>query len=181
MLIRPLERKDLKKIHHINNQRDTMAYWFEEAYESFDELEELYAKHIHDTHERRFVIQENGEFAGVVELVDIDYIPRTCEIQVIVLSKFRGRKLAQQAMDKALEHAFFILNMHKVYLYVDTENKPAIHIYQKLGFQLEGTMKEQFYARGNYRDSHFMGIMKRDFVKQKNREMKDESSKLQGS
>ncbi len=146
-----------------------MAYWFEEPYESYDELEELYRKHIHDTHERRFVIEEADEFAGVVELIDIDYIPRTCEIQVIVMSRFRGRRLAQQAMKKALEHAFFILNMHKVYLYVDTANKAAIHIYKKLGFHLEGTMKEQFYANGSYRDSHFMAIMKRDFMKLKNK------------
>lgn len=142
-----------------------MAYWFEEPYESYDELEELYNEHIHDTHERRFVIEEAGEFAGVLELVDIDYIPRTCEIQVIVLSKFRGRKLAQKAMESALEHAFYILNMHKVFLYVDTVNKSSIHVYKKLGFQLEGTMKEQFYARGSYRDCYFMGILKHDFMR----------------
>lgn len=165
LLIRPLERKDLKDVHGVRNEQDTMAYWFEEPYESYDELEELYNEHIHDTHERRFVIEEAGEFAGVVELVDIDYIPRTCEIQVIVLSKFRGRKLAQKAMESALEHAFYILNMHKVFLYVDTVNKSAIHVYKKLGFQLEGTMKEQFYARGSYRDCYFMGILKHDFMR----------------
>ena len=173
MLIRPLERQDLKDVHSVHNEQDTMAYWFEEPYESYGELEELYEKHIHDTHERRFVIQEAGEFAGVVELMDIDYVPRTCEIQVIVMSKFRGRKLAQRAMESALEHAFYVLNMHKVFLYVDTANKPAIHVYKKLGFQLEGTMKEQFYARGTYRDSHFMGIMKRDFIKTRRGQSQD--------
>lgn len=165
LLIRPLERQDLKDVHSVHNEQDTMAYWFAEPYESYAELEELYNRHIHDKHERRFVIEEASEFAGVVELVDIDYIPRTCEIQVIVLSKFRGRKIAQKAMESALEHAFYILNMHKVFLYVDTVNQPAIHVYKKLGFQLEGTMKEQFYARGTYRDSYFMGILKRDFIK----------------
>lgn len=47
-----------------------MALWFEEPYESIDELTSLYDKHIHDNTERRFVIDLDGDFAGVIELVE---------------------------------------------------------------------------------------------------------------
>lgn len=40
--LRALERKDLRFIHNLNNNRSIMAYWFEEPYESFTELEVLY-------------------------------------------------------------------------------------------------------------------------------------------
>lgn len=39
--LRALEKEDLRFIHHLNNNRSIMAYWFEEPYESFDELEDL--------------------------------------------------------------------------------------------------------------------------------------------
>lgn len=165
MQIRALEREDLKFIHEINNERNTMAYWFEEPYESLDELISLYDKHIHDTHERRFVIDVEGNFAGVVELVWIDFIHRNCEIQIIILENFRGLGYAQQALKKGIEYAFSILNMHKVYLYVDTSNAPAVHIYKKIGFEIEGNMKEQFFSNGNYRDSYFMGLLRSDYIK----------------
>lgn len=94
MLIRALEKTDLPSIHVINNEREMMAYWFEEPYESLDELEKLYDKHLFDSSERRFVIELNGEFVGVVELMEIDYIHRNCEIQIIVIKRFRGQGLA---------------------------------------------------------------------------------------
>lgn len=165
MQIRALEREDLKFIHEINNERNTMAYWFEEPYESLDELISLYDKHIHDTHERRFVIDVEGNFAGVVELVWIDFIHRNCEIQIIILENFRGFGYAQQALKKGIEYAFSILNMHKVYLYVDTSNATAVHIYKKIGFEIEGNMKEQFFSNGTYRDSYFMGLLRSDYIK----------------
>jgi diamine N-acetyltransferase len=46
--LRPLERKDLPFVHALDNERHTMAFWFEEPYESLDELTNLYDKHIYD-------------------------------------------------------------------------------------------------------------------------------------
>ncbi|OFI45808.1 GNAT family N-acetyltransferase [Floricoccus penangensis] len=165
MKIRALERTDLPNIHKINNHRATMAYWFEEPYESLDELTILYDKHIRDSHERRFVIELNDEFVGIVELMDIDYIHRNCEIQIVIITKFRGQGLATEALRKGIEYAFLMLNMHKVYLYVDVDNLPAVHIYKKCGFIIEGTMRDQFFSNGEYHDSYFMGLLKNEYEK----------------
>ncbi len=35
-----------------------MSYWFEEPYEAFVELQDLYDEHIHDQGERRFIVGE---------------------------------------------------------------------------------------------------------------------------
>lgn len=45
--LRPLEREDLKFVHELNNNAHIMSYWFEEPYEAFVELQDLYDKHIH--------------------------------------------------------------------------------------------------------------------------------------
>ncbi len=164
MKIRALERTDLKNIHIINNKAETMRLWFEEPYESLDELTSLYDKHIHDNTERRFVIEANDTFIGIVELMSIDYIHRTCEIQIIIISGFSGKGYAQKALKTGVDYAFNTLNMHKVYLWVDIDNAPAIHIYKKLGFKIEGTIKEQFFAGGRYHDSYFMGILKSEYT-----------------
>ncbi|OIL75311.1 spermidine acetyltransferase, partial [Oenococcus oeni] len=110
--IRTLERKDLDLVHKLDNERTTMAFWFEEPYESFDELVSLYDKHIHDDRERRFVVDKDGEFAGILELVDIDFIHRTTEIQIIIEKAFRGNGIATISMKKGLDYAFNTLNMY---------------------------------------------------------------------
>jgi hypothetical protein len=52
--LRPLEREDLRFVHQLDNNASVMRYWFEEPYEAFVELSDLYDKHIHDQSERRF-------------------------------------------------------------------------------------------------------------------------------
>ena len=74
--IRPLEREDLKFVHGLDNNANVMRYWFEEPYEAFVELQDLYNKHIHDQSERRFIVDHEGQNVGLVELVEIDYIQR---------------------------------------------------------------------------------------------------------
>ena len=59
--LRPLEREDLRFVHQLDNNASVMRYWFEEPYEAFVELSDLYDKHIHDQSERRFVIECNGD------------------------------------------------------------------------------------------------------------------------
>lgn len=82
--IRPLERGDLHFVHKINNNDVIMRYWFEEPYEAYDELVALYDRHLHDQNERRFIIEhDTGQPAGLVELVEIDYIHRRAEFQII--------------------------------------------------------------------------------------------------
>jgi diamine N-acetyltransferase len=160
--LRPLERKDLPFIHALDNERHTMAFWFEEPYESLDELTILYDKHIHDDDERRFVIDTDDQFAGIIELVNINFIHRTAEIQIIVKPDFRGRGLAKIALLKGLDYAFNILNMHKVFLYVDTENHKALGIYKNIGFIQEGILRQHFFVEGIYHDSIIMGIFKNE-------------------
>lgn len=59
--LRPLEREDLRFVHQLDNNASVMRYWFEEPYEAFVELSDLYDKHIHDQSERRFVVECEGE------------------------------------------------------------------------------------------------------------------------
>ncbi len=44
--LRPLEREDLRFVHQLDNNASVMRYWFEEPYEAFVELSDLYDKHI---------------------------------------------------------------------------------------------------------------------------------------
>lgn len=160
MRIRPLEKEDLIAVHELNNLKSVMSYWFEEPYESFGELQNLYNKHIDDDTERRFVIEVDDIFAGIVELIEISYIHRNCEIQIALFPDHQGHGYAKEAMKKGIDYAFNFLNLNKVCLYVDVENEKAIHIYKALGFQIEGRLIQQFFAAGQYHDSYFMGLLR---------------------
>lgn len=152
--LRALERDDLRFVHGLNNNRRVMRYWFEEPYESFVELEELYLKHIHDQSERRFIVETpDGEPVGLVELVEITYIHRRAEFQIIIAPPHQGNGYAKPATQAALDYAFRVLNLHKLYLVVSTENPVAISIYQDCGFAEEGHLKDEFFVDGAYQNA----------------------------
>ncbi|MDE1236165.1 spermidine N1-acetyltransferase [Vibrio aestuarianus] len=165
LFLRALERGDLRFIHNLNNNRNIMSYWFEEPYESFDELEELYNKHIHDNAERRFVVEnESRELIGLVELIEIDYIHRSGEFQIIITPEHQGKGFAETLINKALDYSFTILNLHKIYLHVATENEKAIHLYEKTGFIEEGHLVQEFFINGQYRDVKRMYILQNEYL-----------------
>jgi len=50
--------------------------------------------------------------------------------------------------------------MHRIELTVVKENKIALHLYEKFGFQIEGVSKDAFYGRdGRYHDIVNMGLI----------------------
>lgn len=151
--LRPLERGDLHFVHVLNNNRSVMGYWFEEPYESFVELEELYRKHIHDQSERRFIVEDAAhERVGLVELVEIDQLHRRAEFLIMISPDQQGRGYARAATRLAINYAFRMLNLYKLYLLVDIDNARAIRIYEDAGFRREGVLLEEFFADGRYHD-----------------------------
>lgn len=163
--LRALEKSDLAFVHDLNNNRRVMNYWFEEPYESYVELEDLYLKHIHDQSERRFIAEDkDGEAVGLVELVEISYIHRRAEFQIVIAPARQGQGYAKPITMQTLDYAFRVLNLHKVYLVVSTENAAAIHVYKECGFTDEGELIEEFFVNGEYQDAIRMYLLQNDFL-----------------
>lgn len=163
--LRALERDDLKFVHDLNNNRRAMTYWFEEPYESFVELEDLYLKHIHDQSERRFIAETlEGERVGLVELVEITYIHRRAEFQIIIAPEQQGKGVGKAVTQLAADYAFRVLNINKLYLTVSTDNPGAIALYRACGFKEEGHLVDEYFVDGHYQDALRMYQLQRDFI-----------------
>jgi diamine N-acetyltransferase len=168
LALRPLERQDLRFVHELNNDAKIMRYWFEEPYETFSELSQLYDQHVHDQRERRFVaVDTDDELVGLVELIELDYIHRRGEFQIIIAPNRQGHGYATQATRLAVEYAFKVLNLRKLYLIVDKSNVSAIHVYEKCGFQHEAELIEEFFGNGAYHNALRMCMFQRDFFQDK--------------
>ena len=81
------------------------------------------------------------------------------------MPEHQGKGLATRASRLALDYGFSVLNLHKLYLIVDKENRKAIHIYRKLGFEVEGDLVHEFFIQGAYRDVTRMRIFQLDYLK----------------
>lgn len=163
--IRTLEKDDLEFLHKMNNDSNVMDYWFSEPYISMEQLKDIYEKSQESTKLRQFILANKGERVGFVALYEIEQRHRTAEFAIMIDPIHQGNGYAVPATQLAIDYAFSMLNLHKLYLHSIKVNEKAIHIYQKVGFQVEGELKEQFFVDGKYQDAVMMSIFQRDYWK----------------
>jgi diamine N-acetyltransferase len=167
--LRALEKADLIFLHRLHNNYKTMNYFFEEPFETLRELEDLYEKYVHNTTERRFVIEEisTGASVGVLSLIEIDEINRKCEIDIIIDEKFQGRGFGKQGFVLGVKYAFDILNLFKIYLVLLRNNIPGLNIYKFAGFKKECRLRKEYFRNGEYVDVERMCLFENQWRKLK--------------
>jgi diamine N-acetyltransferase len=92
----------------------------------------------------------------------IDYFNRRCYGQVQIQEAYRGKGYGTEAWQQLLVLIFDKLGLHKCCLEVITTNERAISLYRKLGFEVEGTLRSQYWKDGKYVDSYSMGLLRED-------------------
>jgi L-phenylalanine/L-methionine N-acetyltransferase len=63
-------------------------------------------------------------------------------------------------MQAAIDLADKWLNLTRLELEVYTDNEPAIRLYKKFGFTIEGTLAQNSFRDGRYVDSHLMARLR---------------------
>jgi RimJ/RimL family protein N-acetyltransferase len=107
---------------------------------------------------------KNNEHIGNVSLDNIDARHRTARLSAFIANPSnRGKGLGRHAIYLLLEYAFHHLNLRKVYLKMLAENNRVFIFYKKLGFVLEGTLREHEYVNGKYVDKNLLAIFRDDF------------------
>lgn len=78
-------------------------------------------------------------------------------------TSFRGQGLGKEALGLAMEFGFQELNLHRIQLNVLEYNKPAIALYETLGFKKEGTYREFVHRDGKRYDMYLYGILRNEW------------------
>jgi|Deesub1362B_J571_1020462.scaffolds.fasta_scaffold23710_1 RimJ/RimL family protein N-acetyltransferase len=109
----------------------------------------------------------SGEFIGTCGLHDLDWFNESLRVGIIIFNKNYWRKgYGREIVGLLLRFAFEVLRMNKVYLTVRADNSLAIHIYQHLGFQKEGILRQEYKVRaGHYVDLLRMSILRKEWKK----------------
>ena len=100
---------------------------------------------------------------GHVGMYNIDGRIRSGEFAIMIGDKASwGSGLGTEVTRYVVDYAFASLNLNRVHLTVLANNPRAIAVYEKLGFQREGVMRQAQFKRGAYIDVVVMGRLKGD-------------------
>lgn len=100
-----------------------------------------------------------GELAGSCSFSAVGPYQRVahrCEVAIALYRKFWGKGIGTRMMTAVLEQAK-AAGFEQAELTVVADNKPAIALYERLGFVLCGTLPHNMkYADGHYADAYWM-------------------------
>ncbi len=83
-------------------------------------------------------------------------------------SNYHGKGIGTEVVRLVLKIAFEDLKLHKVFLEVVADNIPAIKIYEKNGFIVEGSIKNKYCKNNQFQDFLIMSILLRNYTFPKN-------------
>jgi RimJ/RimL family protein N-acetyltransferase len=106
---------------------------------------------------RYFAVVEGAMHVGNVWLWAIDARHRKAEIRIVIGdADARDRGVGTRAIDLVSSHAFEQMGLHRVYAYVLALNPRARRAFEKAGFALEGTLRDDRRVADGYVDSYLM-------------------------
>ncbi|MBM7610255.1 RimJ/RimL family protein N-acetyltransferase [Lysinibacillus composti] len=169
IIMKLMEDKDIQyKVKWVNDEeiRDVLISDFI----SESQTRQWLSKNAHNNTRRDFFIflKEDEKPIGFSSLKNIDYINSKAEMTLCIGDKeVRGRGLAKEARGLMLDYAFLELGLNKLYTHNWVKNKPIINLNQKMGFKIEGTLRQNKFFKGEFRDFVVMGLLKSEWVEQK--------------
>jgi len=108
------------------------------------------------------IIKDTHQHIGNIELARIDHVNRNAEFRIVIDHKAQNQGYGYESSKLMIDHALKVLNLHRIYLGVHEDNKGAIALYKKLGFELEGTFRDHFCRQGQYSNVLSMGLLATD-------------------
>jgi len=135
---------------------------------TMQELHNYVASKIADKNTVIFAICDinSNKHIGNIKIDNFDWISRTCELGILIGNKdFWGKGIGYASCELVCNYAFSALNIRKILLAVYSSNIAAIKVYEKLNFQLEGTLRNQVYLNGSFVDKHYMALFNTSMAK----------------
>ncbi|KAL6885435.1 acyl-CoA N-acyltransferase [Trichoderma evansii] len=87
----------------------------------------------------------------------------TTTVGLAIGEMYQNNGYGGEAINWAVDWAFKFANVHKVEIATSSFNERAIHLYQKLGFKLEGRKREVFYVNRKYHDLLQFGMLESEW------------------
>jgi diamine N-acetyltransferase len=109
---------------------------------------------------------EAWKLVGNCGWMDVDKRIRSAEVGLFIGDRSCwDQGYGTEVMRLLLKHGFETLNLNRVFLRVNETNLRAIHVYEKVGFQHEGRLRQAVYRHGLYQDMLIMSVLRAEWVR----------------
>jgi len=167
--LRPLEREDLNEKYlswlndpEVNRYLESGIFPY-----TGGKLEKFYEQVTESSNQAILAIidKETEQHVGNVKLGPINWFHRKATFGMLIGEReFWGKGIGTEATRLMVEYGFYRLNLNRIDLGVYAEHEAAIHTYDKVGFQVEGRLRESSFHEGQYKDGLWMSLLRSEYT-----------------
>ncbi|MFH1193046.1 MAG: GNAT family protein [Candidatus Jorgensenbacteria bacterium] len=171
VILRPIVRADASRFVKWMNDREVTRLSRGPSKKLTLEEERKWIKSIPKLKDQKHfsICTFGGTHIGGIGFKTIDTLNRYAEIAITIGDKrYWNKKLGTDAMRTLINWGFKEFKLHRIELEVYEYNARGIKLYRRLGFKLEGKMRERVRWGGRYHDVFQMGILRSEWTKKKN-------------
>ena len=166
--LRWIRADDVDDFYDVYSNPEVMRYWSTLPLPDKDAASKL-INEIHEGIKRDdmlkwgIALRSSDKLIGSVTLFHIDFTHRRAEIGYAQGRAYWGQGYMQEALKAVLNHAFEILNLHRIEADVDPRNAASVRTLERLGFQREGYLRERWQVNGEIQDAFYYGLLRPDW------------------
>jgi RimJ/RimL family protein N-acetyltransferase len=162
LLLRPITVNDAPAMFASLSDRESMRLTGTQKTFSFEEVQR-HCQRIETADDRAdYAITRTGSpaYLGEAVLNEIDWDNRCANFRIALAGEsLFGKGLGTQAARLMVAYGLKTLKLHRIELEVYDFNPRARHVYEKVGFVVEGRRRDALLWEGRYHDALMMSIL----------------------
>ncbi len=165
--LRELNADDEEALFDIYSDKEVMKYWDSPPITTFSQAGEMIsdAKKWWDAGDSIcLAIEESNSnlVIGTISLFNFHQESKRAEIGYILGRSYWGYGFMTEVLIKIIDYSFFELDLNRLEADIDPDNSASAKLLKKLGFSLEGRLKQRWIVNGNVSDSEIYGLVRGD-------------------
>jgi RimJ/RimL family protein N-acetyltransferase len=168
--LRAFEKNDEDFLIALRSTKDLFRYTGGNTYfASSEHSKKLLQDNIINNQEQLYLLIclcENNLPIGYLSIINIDHLNKKTQWGGIIIDpKVSGNGYATLAAQKMIKYVFEELNMNRIYGYWLEDNLASLRMAEKLGFQVEGILREHVFKENKYQNLYVCSLLKKDYSK----------------
>ena len=165
--LRWLTAEDAPAVFGVFGDARVIRWWSSPRMEEVSEAHAL-IEDIHDLFAARELFQwglaeaTTDRVVGTCTLCHLVDGQRRGEVGIALGADHWGRGLAREALARLADFAFDELGLSRLEADVDPRNERSLALFEGLGFQREGLLRERWHLQGEVQDSVLLGLLARE-------------------
>jgi RimJ/RimL family protein N-acetyltransferase len=160
--LRTVEKEDIEFLRDNINNPDVRKFLTVQKPINLHQQKDFFENVISSEEDVHLAICREEDIIGIISLEDAED-GRTASIGLWIDPEYHGNGYGTESVRLITDYGFKELNYHRIYARAYEENKGSQRIWEKLGFQKEGELREQVFYNGEFGDIYMYGVLEQEW------------------